>query len=275
MVNVADDLILHGLTICPDLDTIAYTLARRNNSELGWGLREETWRVMDELESLGGESWFRLGDRDLATHLFRTQRLVEGATKTEVTRELCERWNVTTTLLPVTDDPVATVFETAVGRLSFQEYFVRRRHAVEVTSIAVVGADSAQATPEVLDALRTSERIVIAPSNPLISIDPILQIPEVREILHVRSDDVVAVSPLINGVALKGPADRLMDELGYESSCVGVADFYRGLAGTFIIDVADGHRADEVRARGSNVVVTTTIMSQPDNAERLARAVLT
>ena len=274
VVNVGDDLVLHGLTICPDLDTITYTLAGLNNEQQGWGLGGETWRVMDELETLGGAAWFRLGDRDLATHLYRTQRIREGATKSDVTRELCQRWAVPIRVLPVTDDPVATEFDTERGPMSFQDYFVRHRHDIAVRSIRFIGAVEARATVEVIRALDEAERIVIAPSNPLISIDPILQIPGVREILERRRGDVVAVSPIINGAALKGPADRLLLELGHDVSCVGVADFYGGLIGTFVIDEVDAHRAPEIRSRGARVLVTTTVMSSPENSERLARTVL-
>jgi LPPG:FO 2-phospho-L-lactate transferase len=274
IVNVGDDLTMHGLTICPDLDTIMYTLAGLNNAELGWGLEGESWRVMEELNLLGGEAWFRLGDRDLATHLYRSQRLSQGATKSQVTSELCHRLGVDVRLLPVTDDVVATCFETVLGRMSFQEYFVRHHHDVAVTTIDVVGTDEARATPQVIAALGEASRIVIAPSNPLISIDPILRIRGVREALERRRDDVVGVSPIIGGRALKGPADRLLAELGYEVSCLGVADFYKGLVGTWIIDVADAERADDVRSRGVDVVVTTTIMAERDNAERLSAAVL-
>ncbi|MFI5036040.1 MAG: 2-phospho-L-lactate transferase [Acidimicrobiales bacterium] len=273
VVNVGDDVVLHGLTICPDLDTIAYTLAGLSNDDAGWGLAGESWRVMDELGALGGAAWFRLGDRDLATHLYRTQRLAEGATKSVVTRELCAHWGVAATLLPVTDDPVATVFDTAAGRLSFQEYFVAHRHDVEVTAVHVEGAAAARAAPGVLAAIGDAARVVIAPSNPLISIDPLLQVPGVRDALAARRDDVVAVSPLIAGEALKGPAARLMRELGHESSCVGVADLYQGLIGTMIIDVADADRADDLRARDLHVIVTTTVMADLANARRLAEAV--
>jgi LPPG:FO 2-phospho-L-lactate transferase len=274
VVNVGDDLTMHGLTICPDLDTIMYTLAGLNNQQLGWGLEGESWRVMDELDALGGEAWFRLGDRDLATHLYRSQRLSQGATKTQVTRELCERLSVTVRLLPVTDDAVATCFDTELGRLSFQEYFVRHHHDIAVSAVDVVGAESATATTDVLAALRGASRIVIAPSNPLISIDPILRIAGVRDILEDRRDVVVGVSPIIDGHALKGPADRLLGELGHEVSCLGVLDFYKGLVGTWIIDEADAARAEDARTRGVNVIVTTTIMADPANAERLAAAVL-
>jgi LPPG:FO 2-phospho-L-lactate transferase len=274
VVNVGDDLTMHGLTICPDLDTIMYTLAGLNNRELGWGLQGESWRVMEELDVLGGESWFRLGDRDLATHLYRSQRLSQGATKSEVTSELCDRLGVRVRLLPVTDDVVATSFDTALGRMSFQEYFVHHHHGVAVTAIDIVGAEEATASPQVLEALHEASRIVIAPSNPLISVDPILRVRGVREVLEQRRDDVVGISPIIAGQALKGPADRLLAELGHDVSCVGVLDFYKGLIGTWIIDEADTERADDVRSRDVNVVVTTTIMAVPENAERLAAAVL-
>jgi LPPG:FO 2-phospho-L-lactate transferase len=274
VVNVGDDLVLHGLTICPDLDTITYTLAGLNNDELGWGLRGESWRVMDELDALGGEAWFRLGDRDLATHLYRSQRLSEGATKTQVTGELARHHSIAIRLLPVTDDVVATEFVTDEGRLSFQEYFVRRHHDVVVRAVEVVGASSARTTTEVIETLTQAERIIVAPSNPIISIDPILQVPGVRDILEARRDDVIAISPIINGAALKGPADRLLGELGYDVSVVGVVDFYKGLVGTWIIDTEDEILADSLRSRGVRVIVTTTIMAEPANARRLAEAAL-
>jgi LPPG:FO 2-phospho-L-lactate transferase len=258
VVNVGDDLVMHGL----------------NNRELGWGLQGETWRVMEELDAIGGAAWFQLGDRDLATHLYRSQRLSEGATKTQVTAELCDRLGVNVRVLPVTDDSIATCFDTALGRLSFQEYFVRHHHDVAVTSIDIVGADQATASTDVLSALREASRIIIAPSNPLISIDPILRVHGVRDVLEERRDVVVGVSPIIDGHALKGPADRLLAELGHQVSCLGVVDFYKGLVGTWIIDEADAARADEVRSRGVNVVVTTTIMAEPANARRLCAAVL-
>ena len=274
VVNVGDDLVLHGLTICPDLDTITYTLAGLNNDELGWGLQGETWRVMAELDALGGEAWFQLGDRDLATHLYRSERLRDGATKTEVARELCDRHGVGVRLLPVTNDPIATEFQSVEGRLSFQEYFVRRHHDVEVTSIDIVGLDTATPTPEALDALESAERIIIAPSNPLISIEPILAVRGVREIIRRRHHDVVAVSPIIDGHALKGPASRLLAELGHDVSCVGVADFFGDLVGTWIIDEADRALAPAIESRGPRVIVTTTIMADAENARRLALAAL-
>lgn len=274
VVNVGDDLVLNGLTICPDLDTITYTLAGLNNDELGWGLRGETWRVMDELADLGGAAWFRLGDRDLATHLYRSQRLAEGATKTEVTRELAQRHGVEVSVLPVSDDTIATEFLTDEGRLSFQEYFVQHHHDVVVRGVEVVGADLARATADVERALDRCDRLVIAPSNPLVSIDPILQVAGVRDALRARRDDVVAISPIIHGVALKGPADRLLRELGYESSALGVVEYYGDLVGTWIIDEADADLVERIRERGVRVEVTTTVMAEPENARRLAKAVL-
>ncbi|MDE3064241.1 MAG: 2-phospho-L-lactate transferase [Acidobacteriota bacterium] len=273
VVNVGDDLVLHGLTICPDLDTIAYTLAGLHNDATGWGLAGETWRVMDELGALGGATWFRLGDRDLATHLYRSQRLAEGAAKSVVTRELCAAWGVRATLLPATDDVIATVFDTPEGRLSFQEYFVERRHDVPVTGVAVLGAPGARPAPGVLESIATARRVVIAPSNPLISIEPILQVPGIREALAARGD-VVAVSPLVGGEALKGPAARLMRELGHESSVRGVAGLYEGLVARLIIDEIDAPHAEEVARSGVEVTVTTTVMDSPENCRRLAAAVI-
>ena len=246
VVNVGDDLVIHGLQVCPDLDTITYSLAGVNNDELGWGLAGESWRVMAELERLGGESWFSLGDRDLATHLYRTQRLHDGATKTDVAAELCEHFGVRVRLLPITNDLVATEFDTDIGRLSFQDYFVRHRHSVAVSAVHVAGAELARPTPEALQALEHANRLVIAPSNPLISIDPILKVPGVRELVERRRGDVVAVSPIIAGKALKGPADRLLAELGYDVSVMGVVDFYADVVGTWIIDERDERYAHEI-----------------------------
>ena len=273
IVNVGDDLVLHGLTICPDLDTITYTLAGLNNEVTGWGLTGETWRVMDELEGLGGVAWFRLGDRDLATHLYRSQRLAEGATKSQVANELGEHHGIGVRLLPVSNDSLATMLDTEVGELTFQEYFVAHRHGVAVRAIRVEGAASATAAPGVLASLESATRIVIAPSNPLLSIDPILAVAPIRERLAARRHDVVAVSPIVGGAALKGPADRLLEEMGYPATCVGVAQFYRGLVGTLVIDEVDAVHADAVRDVGMDCVVTTTIMSDPANAARLAQVV--
>jgi LPPG:FO 2-phospho-L-lactate transferase len=274
IVNVGDDLVMHGLSICPDLDTITYTLAELNNDELGWGLAGESWRVMAELEALGGESWFSLGDRDLATHLYRTQRLSQGATKSDVAHELSTHFGVPEKIQPISDDPIRTMFDTEIGPLSFQEYFVRHHHGVEVRSLTFEGADVAQPAPGILDAIAGADRILIAPSNPLISIAPILAVRGVAETLRERREDVVAISPIIQGSALKGPADRLMRELGHEASCVGVARYYHDVAATMVIDELDRDRRDEIVRLGMQVRVTTTVMSDEAHAQALATEVL-
>ena len=273
VVNVGDDLVLHGLTICPDLDTVTYTLAGMNDEARGWGLTDETWRVMDELAALGGEDWFRLGDRDLATHLYRTQRLGEGATKTEVTAEIAQRRGVRATVLPASDDPVATTLETLEGPMAFQEYFVRRRHEVTVTAITVTGLETARPSAAALHAIESATRLVVAPSNPLLSIDPILALPGVREAVAARGD-AIAVSPIVGGAALKGPADRLMRDLGLEPSAAGVADHYGELVATWVIDELDAGLAGRIGAAGHEVRVTTTVMDDPGRARALAETVL-
>jgi len=275
IVNTGDDLVMHGLRICPDLDTITYTLAGLNNDETGWGLQGETWRVMAELEALRGESWFKLGDRDLATHLYRTTRLAQGASLVEVTAELCERLGVDVRLLPATNDPIATTFDTVDhGRLSFQEYFVRHHHDVVVRAVSIEGAASAHPAPGVVEAIESAERIVISPSNPLISVAPILAVPGVRDALAARRRDVVAVSPLIGGRALKGPADRLLIELGHEPTPGGIAALYREVAAVLVIDTADAELAAGVIEQGLECRVTGTLMSDPAQAAGLAQVVL-
>ncbi len=275
IVNVGDDLVMHGLKICPDLDTITYTLAGLDNTETGWGLAGETWRVMAELGALGGENWFSLGDRDLATHLYRTQRLQHGATLTEITAELATHHGVGVTLLPSSLEEIATRFSTPEGTsLSFQEYFVKHHHSVVVDGISFRGAETARPGPGVIDAINDAERIVICPSNPLISIDPILAIPGIREALITRRDDVVAVSPLIGGKALKGPADRLMAELGHDVSNKGIAALYAPLAATLLIDFSDGDDAADVIDEGIDCFVTNTIMDTPERSQMVAMAVL-
>ncbi len=273
IVNVGDDLTLHGLTICPDLDTVTYTLAGLNNDETGWGLAGETWRVMDELAALGGAAWFRLGDRDLATHLYRSQRLAEGATKTDVARELAAHFDLGVRVLPVTNETVATMLETDEGTLSFQEYFVARRHDVKVSRVHV-SAD-AHATFEVLESLERARRIVIAPSNPVLSIEPILAVSPVRDVLRARREDVVAVSPLVGGRAIKGPAERLLRELGHRADSLGVAQLYRDVVGTLVIDEIDAHLAEAVRELDMKCVVTTTVMADARDAHRLCEVVTT
>lgn len=275
IVNTADDFRLHGLAISPDLDTITYTLAGASNTELGWGLQGETWTVMEALERYRGETWFRLGDRDLATHLHRTQRLSEGATLTEVTAEITAAWGLDVRLLPMTDDVVQTRITVAEGEIGFQDYFVARRHSVPVTAVRFAGVDTAAPGPSVLATLADAERVVIAPSNPIVSVGPILSVPGLYDAVRARRADTVAVSPIIAGAALKGPADRLLRELGHEATVVGVARIYADVAATLVIDEADAHLADAVEAEGMRAVVAPTVMSSPEAAAALAKVVLT
>lgn len=275
IVNTGDDLRLHGLHISPDLDTVTYTLAGAVNPETGWGLRGETWAAMTALDRYGGESWFRLGDQDLATHLYRTQRLSDGATLSEVTSEIAGAWGLRLRLLPMTDDLVATrVTVAGGGEIAFQDYFVARRHDVAVSAVRFAGVEQARPAPGVLDAIDQARCIVIAPSNPIVSIGPVLAVPGIRPAIEARRDDVVAISPIIAGAALKGPADRLLTELGHEASVVGVARLYAGLAGTLVVDEADAGLAAAVEAEGLRCVVAPTIMRGPAEAAALARTVL-
>jgi LPPG:FO 2-phospho-L-lactate transferase len=282
IVNVGDDTVLHGLHISPDLDTVTYTLAGLDNKETGWGVVGESWTVMDELARLGGESWFRLGDRDLATHLFRTERLQAGESLTEVTAAIASRRQIEVRLLPVTDDAVRTMLtlaeKTELGdqgtEVAFQDYFVRLRHDVAVRSVRFAGAEQARPAPAVMDAIASAERIVVCPSNPIVSIGPLLAVPGVHAALAARRDDIVAVSPIVAGAALKGPADRLMTELGTEPSVIGVARLYAPWVSTLVIDDADRDLASQVEAEGLRCVVAPTIMDSPDRAAALARVVV-
>jgi len=280
IVNTGDDMVLHGLHISPDVDTMTYTLAGMDNRQTGWGLAGETWVAMEELEKLGGESWFRLGDRDLATHLYRTQRLSEGASLSEVTAELAVARGVAVRLLPVSDDPVRTKLTLAgpAGEdpveVDFQDYFVKLGHGVPVRAIRFQGAESARPGPGVLEAIAAADLLVACPSNPLVSIGPLLAVPGVLEALVARRSQVVAVSPIVAGAALKGPADRLLTELGHESSVVGVARLYAPWAGTLVIDEADAGLASRVEDEGVRCVVAPTVMSSPERSANLGRVVL-
>jgi LPPG:FO 2-phospho-L-lactate transferase len=275
VINVGDDLVVHGLHISPDIDTVTYTLAGLHNDVTGWGVADESWRVMEELAEIGGPVWFRLGDRDLATHLFRTGRLRAGASLADVTGELARARGVRATMLPVTNDVLATMLTTASGeRLSFQEYFVARHHDVEVSKVEFLGAADAIPAPGVVNAIRDATRVVLAPSNPLVSIDPILAVPGVASAIASRREHVIAVSPIVEGAAIKGPADRLLRELGHESSALGVARLYEGLVGTFVIDERDGSLASSVERLGMRCVVTDTMMIDRSRAAALARAIV-
>jgi len=275
IVNVGDDTDLHGLHISPDLDTVLYTLADAINPETGWGLAGETWRVMESLGRLGGITWFNLGDQDLATHCYRTQRLHEGAGLGEVTAELARSFDVGIRMLPVTDDPLQTRLTLVDGtEVGFQEYFVKLHHDVAVRSIRFDQAEHARPGPGVLDAVAAAETIVLCPSNPVISIDPLLAVPGVRAALKSRRDHIVGVSPIVAGAALKGPADRLLVEMGFESSVVGVARWYAPWVATLVIDEADAALASAVEAEGVRCIVAPTVMADVGRAADLARVVL-
>jgi LPPG:FO 2-phospho-L-lactate transferase len=281
IVNVGDDMVLHGLHISPDLDTITYTLAGMDNREAGWGVTGESWTVMDELSQLGGESWFRLGDRDLATHLFRSERLRSGETLSTVTAEITVRRGIAVHVGPVTDDPLRTMLTLAEAtelgpagtEVAFQDYFVRLQHNVAVSAVRFLGADRAQPAPGVVDAITQAELIVVCPSNPIVSIGPVLAVPGVLAALRARRDHIVAVSPIVAGAALKGPADRLMAELGMEPSVAGVARLYAPWVSTLIIDEADQASAAAVEAEGVRCVVAPTIMDSPARTTALAHLV--
>ena len=276
VVNTGDDTILHGLHVSPDLDTVTYTLAGAISAERGWGLEGETWTAMEALARYPSTySWFGLGDRDLATHLFRTQRLADGATLSTVTAEIADAWGVSVSVRPVSDDRVETLMAVeGEGEIGFQDYFVHRKHAVAVTGVRFRGAAAARPAPGVLDALDQGEIIVICPSNPIVSIGPLLAVPGVRDAVVARREHVVAVSPIVAGAALKGPADRLLRELGHEATVVGVARLYAPLAATLVIDRADAASAGAVEAAGMRCVVTPTVMRGPMEAAALARAVI-
>ena len=275
IVNVGDDTDLHGLHISPDLDTVLYTLADAVNPETGWGLTGETWRVMESLGRLRGITWFNLGDQDLATHLFRTQRLSEGAPLGTVTAELADRFGVAVSMLPVTDDPLRTRLLLDDGReVGFQEYFVKLRHDVAVRQVSFDGAAAARPGPGVLESIAAGDTVILCPSNPVVSIDPLLAVPGVRTALADRRDAIVGVSPIVAGAALKGPADRLLVEMGFEASVVGVARWYAPWVGTLVIDVVDADLAPAVEAEGVRCIVAPTIMSDVSRAARLAQVVL-
>ena len=276
VINTGDDAIMHGLYICPDIDTVTYTLAGVNNVETGWGLQGETWMAMESLKKLGGETWFNLGDKDLATHLYRTARLSEGVGLKEITKEIASAMGISVNLLPMTEDRVETMVTLLESgdEISFQEYFVKHRHEVPISSVLFNGSQEAQATHGVIDAIREAEVVIIAPSNPLVSIAPIFSISEISDALKERKEDVVAVSPIVAGSALKGPADRLLNELGYEASVEGVAKYYQDWINTLIIDKADFDSVENIESLGINCVSTETVMSDPQIAASLGSTLL-
>lgn len=272
--NTGDDDEFHGLAVSPDLDTVTYTLAGAVHPEQGWGLAGETFATMEALERYGADTWFRLGDRDLATHLYRTRRLHQGATLSEVTAEITRAWGVDVSLVPMSDDRVRTRVVTPDGVLAMQEWFVRDRARPPVVRVEFDGAPAAAPAPGVLDAIRDAETVIICPSNPVISIGPILAVPGVRDALRARRDRVVGVSPIVAGRPLKGPADRLMGPLGIEVSSVGVAKAYADVCATLVIDAGDEALSARVAEAGVRPVVTDTVMRDARVAAALARHTL-
>lgn len=276
VVNTGDDFEHLGLAVSPDLDTVMYTLAGIANPETGWGLAGETWNFLDQATQLGGPAWFRIGDRDLATHVLRSERLRRGERLTLITADLCQRLGIRAQILPMSDMPVRTIVHTPEGPLAFQEYFVRRRCEVAVTGFAFDGAGRARPTDEVRAALQHSAlaAIVICPSNPFVSIDPILAVPGVRELLRARNVPVVAVSPIVSGAAVKGPAAKMMRELGSVVSAATVAAHYKDLAHGIVIDEADAGLAGQIEATGMAVRVVPTLMRSAMDRRNLALAFL-
>jgi len=279
IVNTGDDDEFHGLWVCPDLDSVTYTLADAHNHEMGWGLAGETFVTMDALDRYGASTWFRLGDRDLATHLFRSTQLRSGVPLHQVTAAITTAWGLASRLLPMTDDRVATRI-TAAGpdgeprEFAMQEWFVRERAEPPVLAVRFDGADAARPAPGVLEALETAETIIVCPSNPVISIGPILAVPGIRDVLVARRDRVVGVSPIIAGRPVKGPADRLMGPMGIDVSCVGVAREYRAFCSALVIDTGDAARAGEIEALGVRAAVADTLMTDARVAAALARDTL-
>lgn len=292
VVNVADDIELHGLHVSPDIDTVIYTLSGAIDPERGWGLAAESWNALSELRSLGLDAWFNLGDRDIGTHLFRTTLLREGLSLSEATARLAAARGLRCRVLPVSDHPIETRVTLAsaaraVGEgdgasssstsyeagaeIGFQEYFVRLAHEVPISSVRFAGVEAARPAPGVLEAIAAADAVVIAPSNPVVSIGPVLAVEGVAAALAARRERNVAVSPIVGGAALKGPADRMLRELGEESSVVGVALRYRDVVSALVIDEADAERATAVAEAGVRPVVAPTIMSSPEAAAELAR----
>lgn len=272
IVNTGDDFEHFGLTICPDLDTVCYNLAGIHNPETGWGRRGETFHALESLRALGGPGWFALGDRDLGTHLERTRRLQNGEALSAITRDFCRAWGIRHTVLPMSDQPVRTIVQTETGDLPFQEYFVHQRCEPVVRGFSFQGAAQAQAAPGVLEAIQTAQLIVFCPSNPWVSLDPILAVPGIRA--AVTQKPVVAVSPIIGGQAVKGPAAKMYAELGIRPSALAVARHYQDLLDGFICDQIDAALEAPIRALGLQTRCTQTLMRTNEDRRQLAQDVL-
>ena len=274
VVNTADDFVHWGLNISPDLDTVMYTLAGIANEATGWGVADETWNALAAIGRLQGKTWFRIGDQDLATHLRRTEALRAGESLSAITARMAAALGIRAALLPMSDDRVATMVRTPDGLLGFQDYFVRRQHRDAVQGIELQGIDTAAVAPSVGEAIPTADAIVFCPSNPIVSIGPILALAGTRELLESCTVPRVAVSPIIGGKALRGPADAMLQGLGHEPSALGVARIYQGLLTGMVIDDLDADQAEAIRALGMDVLVTNTIMRTIDDRRRLASVIL-
>ena len=274
IANTGDDAEFHGLHVSPDVDTVMYTLAGMVDRERGWGIAGDTFHFLEALGRFGEETWFQLGDRDLATHWKRTLRLRQGATLSEVTEELRRALGVECRILPMSDDPARTRLRTTAGLLAFQEYFVKLRQQPEVLEADFSEAAASRPSPGILEAIRTAQGVILAPSNPILSIGPILAVPGIREALRNTAAPVAAVSPIIGGRALKGPADRILSSLGLGASAAAVAELYRDFLDIFVLDREDAHLREEVERKGMKAVVTQTVMNSPQARQDLAQVVL-
>jgi LPPG:FO 2-phospho-L-lactate transferase len=274
VVNTGDDIVLHGLKISPDLDIVTYTLAGIVDPAKGWGFRRETFHALKRLAKYGRANWFNLGDRDLATHIHRTAMLAEGKTLTEAAESIRTALGVKARILPMSDQSIPTIIDSSEGALHFQEYLVKRRAEPFVRAIRFEGAESAKPAPGVLEAIRDADCIIICPSNPLISIGPILAVPGIRGALRARKNDVIAVCPIVGGKSLKGPSDKMLDQLGYGSSASSVAKLYADFTGIFVIDPQDKPQERAIRDLGMDVAVLPTVMKTSAQKRNLARAIL-
>ena len=271
VTNTGDDFTHYSLRICPDTDTVIYTLADLADKNKGWGRADETWTFMQALGAMGGEQWFNLGDGDLALHVLRTHQLNKGATLSAVTAHISKALNIKVTILPMSDEPVATMVDTPNGKLAFQDYFVRQRCAPQVTGFTFDGIEVAAPNPALAEVLGSDPAaIIIAPSNPFVSVDPVLAIPGMRQMLRDCTAPIVAVSPIVNGDALKGPAAKMMAELGLQVSAIEIARHYQGFIDALVIDEQDSKCAQAVSDLGIKPVCAPTIMT--DLADRIALA---
>ncbi|HKM91791.1 MAG TPA: 2-phospho-L-lactate transferase [Candidatus Acidoferrales bacterium] len=274
IVNTGDDIVLHGLYICPDLDIVTYSLAGSVNPQTGWGLSGDTFHTLKALARYGRDQWFNLGDRDLATHIHRTALLAGGQTLAQVADSIRRDWGLASAILPMTDHPVPTTIVTELGEMHFQEYLVKHRAEPSILDIRFEGIESARPAPGVLEALTEADGILICPSNPLISIGPILAVPGVRETLWGRRERTVAVSPLVGGKSLKGPSDKMLAECLIDPTCCGVAQLYEDVASVMVMDPADSGLCPDIVAQGMRPVMVPSVMRTDADKDRLARGVL-